>query len=56
MPDDVLDRFCCQSPDCDTYGRRGEGKLLVIDRGWLRLRAGLGVVTVCLWKGDWCQF
>lgn len=32
MPDDDLARFCCQNPDCDTYGRRGEGNLLVIDR------------------------
>lgn len=32
MPDDDLARFCCQNPDCETYGRRGEGNLLVIDR------------------------
>jgi hypothetical protein len=31
MPTDDLDRFCCQNPDCDAYGRRGEGNLLVID-------------------------
>jgi len=31
MPTDDLDRFCCQNPDCDTYGRRGEGNILVID-------------------------
>ncbi len=32
MPTDDLARFCCQNPDCDTYGRRGEGNILVIDR------------------------
>ena len=31
MPTDDLARFCCQNPDCDSYGRRGEGNLLVID-------------------------
>ena len=32
MPtDDDLTRFCCQNPDCDFHGRRGEGNLLVID-------------------------
>ena len=25
MPTDDLDRFCCQNPDCDTCGRRGDG-------------------------------
>ena len=32
MPTDDTDRFCCQNPDCDSYGRRGEGNILVIDR------------------------
>jgi LacI family transcriptional regulator len=32
MPTDDLSRFCCQDPDCDTYGRRGGDNLLVIDR------------------------
>ena len=31
MPTDDLSRFCCQNPDCDAYGRRGEDNLLVID-------------------------
>jgi hypothetical protein len=31
MPTDDLARFCCRNPDCDTYGRRGEDNLLVID-------------------------
>jgi transposase-like protein len=31
MPTDELARFCCQNPDCDLYGRRGEDNLLVID-------------------------
>jgi transposase-like protein len=31
MPADDLARFCCQNPDCGSYGRRGEGNLLVID-------------------------
>ena len=31
MPTDDLARFCCQNPDCDLYGRRGEDNLLVID-------------------------
>ena len=31
MPTDDLARFCCQNPDCDTYGRRGGDNLLVID-------------------------
>jgi hypothetical protein len=31
MPTDELTRFCCQNPDCDLYGRRGQGNLLVID-------------------------
>ena len=24
-------RFCCQNPDCERYGRRDEGNVLVID-------------------------
>jgi transposase-like protein len=31
MPTDDLALFCCQNPDCDAYGRRGEDNLLVID-------------------------
>jgi hypothetical protein len=31
MPTDDLDRFCCQNPDCDAYGRRGGDNILVID-------------------------
>ena len=31
MPTDDLTRFCCQNPDCDAYGRRGDDNLLVID-------------------------
>ncbi len=31
MPADELARFCCQNPECDAYGRRGEDNLLVID-------------------------
>jgi hypothetical protein len=31
MPTDGLARFCCQNPDCDSYGRRGGDDLLVID-------------------------
>lgn len=31
MPTDDLARFCCQNPDCDSCGRRGEDNLLVID-------------------------
>ena len=31
MPTDDLARFCCQDPDCDAYGRRGQGNILVID-------------------------
>ena len=31
MPTDDLARFCCQNVDCDLYGRRGQGNLLVID-------------------------
>ena len=31
MPADDLARFCCQNPDCDSYGRRGEDNLRVID-------------------------
>jgi hypothetical protein len=31
MPADDLARFCCQNPDCDRYGCRGEDNLLVID-------------------------
>jgi transposase-like protein len=32
MPTDDLTHFCCQNPKCDSYGRRGEDNLLVIDR------------------------
>src|SRR5947209_3999451 len=32
MPTDDTARFCCQNPDCASYGRRGEGNILVIDR------------------------
>jgi hypothetical protein len=31
MPTDDLDRFCCQNPECDSYGRRGGEDILVID-------------------------
>jgi hypothetical protein len=31
MPTDDLASFCCQDPDCDTFGRRGGDNLLVID-------------------------
>jgi hypothetical protein len=31
MPTDELTNFCCQNPDCDLYGQRGQGNLLVID-------------------------
>ena len=31
MPTDDLTRFCCQNPDCASYGRRGQDNLLVID-------------------------
>jgi transposase-like protein len=31
MPTDDLDRFCCQNPDCDAYGRRDGDNILVID-------------------------
>lgn len=31
MPSDDLARFCCQNPKCDSYGRRGEEAILVID-------------------------
>ena len=31
MPTDDLTRFCCQNPNCTSYGRRGEDNLLVID-------------------------
>jgi hypothetical protein len=31
MPTDDLAQFCCQNPDCDLHGRRGEDNLLVID-------------------------
>ena len=31
MPTDDLSRFCCQNPDCDSYGQRGGDNLLVID-------------------------
>jgi transposase-like protein len=31
MPTDDLAGFCCQNPDCDSYGQRGEDNLLVID-------------------------
>jgi hypothetical protein len=31
MPTDDLIRFCCQNPDCELYGRRGEDNILVID-------------------------
>jgi transposase-like protein len=31
MPTDDLTRFCCQNPDCESYGRRGADNLLVID-------------------------
>jgi transposase-like protein len=31
MPTDDLARSCCQNPDCDSYGRRDEGNILVID-------------------------
>ena len=30
-PTDDLGRFCCQNPDCDAHGRRGQGNILVID-------------------------
>ena len=30
-PTDDLAHFCCQNPDCDPYGQRGAGNLLVID-------------------------
>jgi hypothetical protein len=43
MPTDDLDRFCCHHPDCDAYGRRGGGNILVVDhfgkaRHWLLYR------------------
>ncbi len=31
MPMDDLALLCCQNPDCDSYGRRGEDNLLVIE-------------------------
>ena len=31
MPTDDLARFCCQNPGCDSYGRRDEDNILVID-------------------------
>jgi transposase-like protein len=31
MPTDDLARFCCQNPDCGSYGRRGRDNILVID-------------------------
>jgi hypothetical protein len=31
MGTDDLISFCCQNPDCDLYGRRGQGNILVID-------------------------
>ena len=31
MPED-LSRFCCQSPDCPDYGKRGAGNLTVCAR------------------------
>jgi transposase-like protein len=31
MPTDDLTGFCCQNPDRDSYGRRGEENILVID-------------------------
>jgi len=31
MPTEDLTRFCCQNPDCGSYGRRGGDNLLVID-------------------------
>ena len=31
MPTDDLALFCCQNPNCDSFGRRGEENLLVID-------------------------
>jgi transposase-like protein len=31
MPTDDLICFCCQNPDCDLYGQRGEDNILVID-------------------------
>lgn len=31
MPTDDFNRFCCRNPECDSYGRRGEDNILVID-------------------------
>jgi hypothetical protein len=31
MPTDDLTCFCCQNPDCDLYGLRGDDNILVID-------------------------
>jgi hypothetical protein len=31
MPTDELASFCCQNPDCQLYGKRGQENLLVID-------------------------
>ena len=31
MATDDFARFCCQNPDCDSYGRRGRDNILVID-------------------------
>lgn len=31
MPTDDLTCFCCQNPDCELYGQRTAGNLLVID-------------------------
>jgi len=31
MPTDDLAGFCCQNPDCDSFGRRGGDNILVID-------------------------
>jgi transposase-like protein len=53
MPTDDLARFCCQNPDCDSYGRRGEGNLLVIDH-FGKARHRLLYCRVC--KGRFSEF
>ena len=46
MATDEVTRFCCQSPDCDLYGKRGECNLLVIDH-FGRARHRLLYCKVC---------
>jgi transposase-like protein len=46
MPTDDRARFCCQNPDCASYGRRDAGNILVIDH-FAKARHRLLYCRVC---------